>query len=84
MLLTVKSGQVYKHYKGCLYKVIDIATHSETLEPLVLYCRADMNDSRIWARPYKMWHEIVMVNSNENIKARRFTLVEDVKWQWKN
>lgn len=79
MLVTVKSGQIYKHYKGCLYKVIDIATHSETLEPLVLYCRADMNDPRIWARPYKMWDELIIGMIDMDEPVRRFTLVEDVK-----
>ena len=74
MLVTVKSGQIYKHYKGCLYKIIDIATHSETLEPMVLYCRADINDPRVWARPYKMWHELVKVS--ENTAVERFSLAE--------
>lgn len=79
MLVTIKSGQIYKHYKGCLYKIIDIATHSETLEPLVLYNRADMNDSRIWARPYKMWHDPIIGTMDMDEPIRRFTLVEDIK-----
>ena len=28
---------IYQHYKGGLYKVIGIASHSETLEKLVIY-----------------------------------------------
>lgn len=41
-------GATYEHFKGERYKVIAIATHSETGEPLVVY-----TDERgmAWARP---------------------------------
>ena len=32
----IKKG-IYRHYKGNLYKVLDTATHSETLEKMVVY-----------------------------------------------
>lgn len=50
----VKIKGVYKHYKGDYYLVEDIATHSETLEKLVLY-RALYGDGRLWARPYELF-----------------------------
>ncbi len=28
---------VYRHFKGNLYELIGVATHSETLEPMVVY-----------------------------------------------
>ena len=42
----------HRHYKGGLYQELHRATHSETLEPLVIY-----RDSkgRIWARPAAMF-----------------------------
>ena len=43
-------GDVYKHFKGNFYKITGVATHTETLEPLVLYSL--LGDSKTtWARP---------------------------------
>lgn len=51
----------YKHYKGSIYELICIATHSETDEKLVIY----KNDQdQIFARPYVMFFEKVEVNGN--------------------
>lgn len=52
-------GKIYQHYKGHLYKVIGKATHSETLEPMVLYQRIDPPDNQLWARPEHMWFDII-------------------------
>ena len=52
----LKSGQLYCHYKGHLYRIIGIAKHSETLENLVIYCR-EGDDGDIWARPQTMFEE---------------------------
>lgn len=57
----------YKHYKGQIYQVIGTATHSETLEILVIY----RSSATIWARPYSMWNEEVEPG------VKRFTLIEE-------
>ena len=53
---TVQCG-IYRHYKGGIYEVIDIAKHSETLEVLVIYKNVVSGDC--WARPISMWNETV-------------------------
>ena len=49
---------VYKHFKGNLYVVEDIACHSETGEKMVIY-RALYGDYKLWCRPYQMFLEEV-------------------------
>ena len=68
----MKKG-IYKHYKGNRYELIDIATHSETLEKMVVY-KSLYGDGRIWVRPAHMWDEMVEMNGE---KVKRFTLVEE-------
>lgn len=49
---------LYRHYKGGLYRLIGIASHSETLEEMVVY-RALYGEHGLWVRPRSMWDEIV-------------------------
>ena len=51
----------YRHYKGNLYEVVDVATHSETEEQLVVY-RALYGDRGLWVRPLAMFSETVEVD----------------------
>ncbi len=55
--MEIKPGR-YRHFKGNEYEVLHIATHSETLEPMVVY-RALYGDGGIWVRPAAMWTEQV-------------------------
>ncbi len=48
----------YRHFKGNLYQVIGVASHSETLEPMVVY-RALYGQGGLWVRPAAMWLETV-------------------------
>ena len=50
----VKVNRIYKHFKGDLYLVEDIAIHSETNEKYVVY-RALYGDNLLYIRPYDMF-----------------------------
>ena len=56
----IKPGK-YRHFKGNEYEVLDVATHSETLEPMVVY-RPLYGETRLWVRPASMWEELVEVD----------------------
>ena len=54
----IKIGKTYRHFKGNLYKVIDIANDSESDNKLVIY-EALYGENTHWARPYDMFNSLV-------------------------
>lgn len=52
---------IYQHYKGQLYQVLQVATHSETAEKLVVY-QCLYGDYSIWVRPFDMFIETVIID----------------------
>lgn len=68
----IRAG-VYQHFKGGIYKVIGIATHSETLEKVVVY-RQQGDEHGLWVRPLEMFREQVEVNGQ---KVPRFKFLRN-------
>ncbi len=73
ILMDIKPGR-WRHFKGQEYEVIGVASHSETLEPVVVY-RALYGASGLWVRPAAMWTERV---DREGYSGPRFTYIGDV------
>lgn len=67
--MKLKSG-LYRHYKGNDYFVFQVATHSETREPMVFY-RCLYGDYSWWVRPLEMFLETVEL-AGETIPRFRF------------
>ena len=67
---TMKPGR-YRHFKGKEYEVIGVASHSETLEPMVVY-KALYGDGGLWVRPASMWNETV---ERDGQTFNRFTYI---------
>ena len=55
------------------YELLDVARHSETMEPMVVY-RALYGEQGLWVRPVSMWNEIV---TREEYTGPRFQYLED-------
>ena len=74
-----KPGQVYRHFKGNIYRIITLASHSETGEMLVIYKRDD-DEEKAYARPLDMFMSEVDRKKYPHVREKyRFTLCsEDV------
>ena len=72
--MELKPGK-YRHFKGKEYELIGIATHSETMESMVVY-RALYGEQGLWVRPTAMWTEQV---ERDGYCGPRFQLIEEYK-----
>ena len=71
--MNINKGQIYRHFKGDLMKVIEIAKHTETEELMVIY----EHNGIVRARQYEMFISKVDKNKYPEIKQEyRFELVK--------
>ena len=66
----IKPG-IYRHFKGNEYRLLYIAKHSETLEPMAVY-QALYGEGGIWVRPASMWNDTV---ERDGTVYKRFTYI---------
>jgi hypothetical protein len=69
MASAVQLGR-YRHFKGGLYEVLGVATHSETGEELVVY-RPLYGEGGLWVRPRAMFFEEIVVDG-QSVPRFRF------------
>lgn len=68
-----KIGEVYRHFKGNIITVLEIAKHTENLEEMVVY----EHDGEIWVRPLSMFLEKVDKEKYPDVEQEyRFELIK--------
>ena len=72
-MINLKPG-LYRHYKGNDYYVFQVAHHSETREPLVVY-QCLYGDYSWWVRPLAMFTETVEIDGEA---IPRFQFVREI------
>ena len=77
----IETGKLYRHFKGNIYKVIDIVYDSESnndeeLKKIVIY-EAQYGEHLRWARPYEMFASKVDKEKYPDIKQEyRFEKID--------
>ncbi len=67
---------IYQHFKGNLYQVFNVATHSETREQVVVY-QCLYGDYSMWVRPLTMFTETITTADDREIE--RFKLIQETE-----
>jgi hypothetical protein len=65
MTREIQIASVYRHYKGKMYYVMNLAEHTETYETMVVY-HSLYGEAEIWTRPLDMFMSEVPEDVEEN------------------
>ena len=66
-------ANIWQHYKGGVYNVLHMATHTETNEGFVVY---QDGKGKVWVRPFEMFFEMIEV---DGVELPRFVKLGDFK-----
>jgi len=66
---------LYRHFKGQTYYLLTIGQHTETHEPMVVYCAKD-DTAKWWIRPLEMWSQ--EVEWPDGVRRPRFVYLGSV------
>ena len=67
----VEKNDVYRHFKGKKYLIIDIGKYSETNEEVVIYQQL-YGEGDIWVRPLSMFLEKVEDGRDDNVTGQTY------------
>ena len=72
----VKKDQIYRHFKGHIYRIVGIAKDSETLDEKVIYENMDTNE--LWIRDKVEFLSLVDKAKYPNVEQKyRFELLKE-------
>ena len=74
----LKIKGIYRHFKGDLYLVEDVARHSETDEEMVVY-RKLYGDCSLWVRPLSLFLSEVDHQKYPQVEQRYRFQLQDIK-----
>ena len=84
MELELKIKGIYKHFKGDLYLVEGVATHTETKEKYVVYRPLYGDTTKLYIRPYDMFMSEVDHEKYPNVKQKYRLELQEIESVAKN